>query len=132
MGWLTGKNKTTVINGAVDLVKGVRSMIDDSKFTPEEAMRANITIADKTAEFVGNTLSENTERSVTRRRIAVFFMYFFCSWIVSIALSWLFKKELAEFMLKLTSDLNLHWAFIAVIGFFFGSYTLRQYTGKKK
>lgn len=132
LGLFSSKDKSTVINGAVDLVSNVRSMIDDSKFTTEEAMRANIEIADKMAEFVGDTLNENTERSKTRRFIAVMFMGFFLFLVLVLIVVWKFDKEWAEFIYKVLIDLQLSIAFITVIGFFFGSYMFRQYIGQSK
>lgn len=132
LGLFSPKDKSTVIKGAVDLVGNVRSMIDDSKFTTEEAMRANIEVADKMAQFVGDTLSENTERSKTRRLIAVMFMAFFIFLVFVLIIAWKFDKDWAEFIYKVMIDLNLAIAFITVIGFFFGSYMFRQYIGQTK
>lgn len=132
LGLFSRKDKTTVINGAVKLVGNIRSMIDDSKLTHEEAMKANIEIADKMSDFVGDTLSENTERSKTRRSIAVFYMYFFCGLILLIIGLWKYDKAWAEFIKGLILELNLGTAFLAVIGFFFGSYMFRQYVGQNK
>ena len=129
---LLGKDKSKIIAGAIDLVKGVRGMVDDSKFTTEEAVRMNTSLADKTSEFVGATLSENTERSVTRRRIAVFFIYFFCVLTLILIGLWKFDPKWADFALELIVKFNFPWAFIAVIGFFFGTYALKSYTGSKK
>lgn len=132
MGWLIGKNKTTVVNGAVDLVKGIRKMVDDTKFTSEEAARMNIEAANAISQFAKDTLTENTDRSKTRRQIATFYIYFFCGLVVSVIGIWKFESEWAEFALKIIDQLSLGWAFIAVIAFFFGAHLMRQYTGQSK
>ena len=132
LGIISKKDKSTVIKGAVDLVGNVRGMIDDSNFTKEEAMRANIEIADKMAAFVGDTLSENTERSKTRRSIAKYYMYFFSAIVVAISVLRKIDPEWAEFVKGLIRELYLGEAFLAVIGFFFGSYMFSQYIGRNK
>ena len=53
------------------LLTQVGSWVGNMKFTDEEQAELNVKIADKAADFVASTLSENTERSKTRRQIAV-------------------------------------------------------------
>ena len=85
MGFLgIGKDRSTIVNGAVDLVKNVRGMIDDSKLTDEERMRYHAANAQAASDFVKDTMAENTERVRARRAIAIFLVYFFCSLVVVI------------------------------------------------
>ena len=135
---LGGKNKDKIIDTALGAVKGIGKFIDEQKLTTEEAMRANISIADSVAQFAKDTLSESTERSVTRRKIAVFIIYFFCSLVVGLIILKIAEQYIesidgaADYAKGLVIEFNLHWAFIAVIGFFFGTHTLRSYQGQVK
>lgn len=129
---LFGKSKETVVKGAVDLVKDVRGMIDDSKFTAEERARYNIQVAEAAAQFAKDTMAENTERSRTRRSIAIGFVWFFCAVFVVIIVLWKFDPEWSAFVRSLAIDFKLPWAFIAVISFFFGAHLLRSYQAPAK
>ena len=131
MGLLSRKDKSTVVNGAIDLAKGIRSMVDDSKFTEEEAARMNIGAAEAIAQFAKDTASENTERSKARRTIAIFYIYFFCALSIAVIVLRKFDPEWAAFAKDVISTFNLGGAFIAVMGFFFSAHLIRQYTGKK-
>ena len=128
MGFLgLGKDKTTVVEGAVDLVKGIRGMIDDSKFTDEERARFNIQLADATAEFAKNTLSENTIRSQARRHIAVLSIYFFYGLFLLLAVLWKFDPEWFKATKDLATEFNFPIAFVMIMAFFFGGYYLNKF-----
>ena len=135
---LLGKDRSKIIDGALGAVKGIGKFIDEQKFTVEEASIFNKGTAEGSAQFVKDTLSENTERSKTRRKIAVLYMRFFCAWVVGIVILriveiWVLKLSgAAQFALDLTIQLNLHWAFLSVVAFFFGGHYLRQYQGQAK
>ena len=111
------KDKSTIIEGAVKLVGNVRKMIDDSKLTSQEA-------ADATAQFVKDTLSENTERSRTRRSIAVDTIRFFFALIVFLIVVWKFDTAWFDASKDLIIEFKLPVAFLMVMGFFFGGYYL--------
>lgn len=130
---LLGKDRSKIIDGALGAVRGIGKFIDEQRLTVEEAAGINLKIADSVAAFAKDTLSENTERSKTRRKIAVFIIYFFCSLVVGlIALKISGFDAAADYAKGLVIEFNLHWAFIAVIGFFFGTHTLRSYQGQPK
>ena len=124
------KDRSTIVNGAVDLVKNVRGMIDDSKLTDEERMRYHAANAQAASDFVKDTMAENTERSRARRAIAIFLVYFFCSLVVVLMILWKFDKEWFVAGKDMVVAFDLHWAFLAVITFFFGSHVLRGYQQK--
>jgi hypothetical protein len=133
---LFGKDKSTVVKGAVDLVGNIRGMIDDSKFTAEEKARFNIQIADATAEYAKATLSENTERSKARRHIAIVSIYFFYFLVMTLLILWRFAPEWFEAAKQLIVEFKLPTAFIMIMAFFFGGYYLNKLpninTGKNK
>jgi uncharacterized membrane protein (DUF485 family) len=116
MGFL-GKDRTKVVEGTVKLVGDVTKMIDDSKLTTQEK-------ADATAQFVKDTLSENTERSKTRRSIAVETIRFFYLLIIFMIISWRFDPEWFNAVKALVIEFKLPIAFIMIMAFFFGGYYL--------
>ena len=131
-GIFSGKNKDTIVEGAVGLVKNIRTMIDEAQLTHEEAVKYNAKIADASAEFVKATLQENTVRSTTRRSIAVEFMRFFYILTIGVIVLWKFDPLWGEFVRKLIVDFQFGWAFVAIVVFFFGAHTLRTAVGKTK
>ena len=112
-----------------DTAKNVLGKLDDSFLTSQEK-------ADST-EFVRETLEENTERSKTRRSIAkmIIYNYFVVFWIVIITF-FLNAFKIIEVNLNALIDivvkLQIPFAFITVIAFFFGGYYLRKYKKDKK
>ena len=129
---LFGKNKETVIQGAVGLVKDIRGMVDDKNFTDEERARFNTKIADSVAEFAKSTLSENTERSKARRLISIVSVYFFYFLIIALIVLWKFDSAWYDASLKLIIDFKLPIAFIMIMAFFFGGYYTNKFLGNKK
>ena len=129
---LFGKNKETVINGVVGLVKNIRGMIDDKNFTDEERARFNIQIADSVAEFAKATLGENTERSKARRSISKVSVYFFYSLIVALLAMWKFDPLWYDASIELIIAFKLPTAFIMIMAFFFGGYYVNKFIGGGK
>lgn len=128
---LFAKNRTKIVDGAINVVDSVFGLIDKKKFTAQEAAKFNLETAEAAAKFVRDTLNESTERSITRRKIAVMYIAFFCGLVLFVIVAWKFDQTWGLFILDLIKELQLSWAFIAVIGFFFGSHMLRQYEGRK-
>ena len=124
------KERETVVNGAVDLVKNVRGMIDDSRFTAEEQSRFNAQMAEATANFTMATLSESTVRSITRRFIAVGSIYFFYLLILILIVLWKFDPEWFIATKDLLIEFKMPVAFLMVMAFFFGGYYAKSIIGK--
>ena len=129
MGLLGKKNKTTIVEGVVNLISGVRGMIDDKNFTPEEKARFDKETAINAAGFVKDTLSENTERSKTRRSVAVDTVRFFFLLIIFEVVVWKIDPLWFEAVKGLIIDFKLPAAFIMIMAFFFGGYYLNKFTG---
>lgn len=129
---LFAKNQSKIVDGAVKVVDNVFGLIDKKKFTEQEASRFNLETAEAAAQFVKETLNESTERSITRRQIAVIYIAFFCALVLFVIIAWKFDRDWGVFILNVIRELQLGWAFMAVIAFFFGAQILRQYTGQKK
>ena len=125
-----GKDRSTIIKGAVDLVGNVRGMIDDKHFTAEEKSRVEMQLSDATAKFVKDTLGESTSRSIARRNIAIVSIYFFYGLILLLITLWKFDKEWFVAVKDLIVEFQLPVAFIMIMAFFFGGYYLNKYIDK--
>ena len=119
------KDKSKVIDGAVKLIGDVTGMIDDSKFKPEEKARFQVGMADATAEFVKSTLSENTERSRTRRELAILIIRFELLILTASVILFKIDKPLADYLYKIATNDPINYLVLGVGAFFFGAHIVR-------
>jgi len=131
MGWFSS-NK--VVDDIMDKDKGLLSQvggwIGNMKLTPEEVMEANGKTVVSVQKFVESTLSENTERSRTRRAIAVMWIKLQAGLILFCCIAAPFDMELATFYFELATSTLMITVTTAISIFFFGSYGLTQLKGK--
>ncbi len=112
------------------LLTQVGSWIGNMDLTKEEIIEFNNKTVTSVQSFVKATLSESTERSKTRRSIAVLWIksqlaiVFMCC----IAAPW--DMELAEFYFKLATSGLMITVTTAICIFFFGSHGLARLKGK--
>ncbi len=96
--------------------------VGNQQFTDQEQANYRREIADKAAEFVGKTLSENTVRSKTRRRIADSWILTQLFLVFMTAIFIPFDRQIAgDYFNLATSDIML-WGTGSIIVFFFGGY----------
>lgn len=109
-----GQSKLDIGNTFNTVAKG----IDNLAFTDQERV-------DKLSEFVKDTLSENTERSKSRRFIAKFIIInvFAVFWLCVLLI---FKGIDISKILELSGEFMLPTAFLMVLAFFFGSHIMRD------
>ena len=124
---LFGKNKTTVVNGVVTLVKDIRGMVDDKQFTSEERSRYYMGLAYATTEFAKSTMSENTERSRTRRSIAEVSVYFFYFLTLLLIGLWRFDSAWFDATKALLIEFKYPAIILMIMAFFFGGYYLNKF-----
>ena len=117
------------INKALDIVsKGADKLV----FTQEERADLNKETTEGLSQFIKDTASENTARSITRRYVAilVIVVYLIISLVIIAIGIWSTQKALE--LVKLTNELDLGTAFIAVIAFFFSSYMLKKFVPESR
>jgi len=117
------------INKAIDVVsKGADKLV----FTQEERADLNKETTEGLSQFIKDTASENTARSITRRYVAilVIVVYLLISLVIIAIGIWSTQKALE--LVKLTNELDLGTAFIAVIAFFFSSYMLKKFVPESR
>lgn len=117
-----------IFKGRLDLNKTVetaKEAVDKLFFTDEEKADQFMKMADKTVEFYGKTLEENTTRSKTRRWIA--YMVIGVNVILAIIASVLFVLgKPYEGIIEIARAFSLPMAFITAIAFFFGGYYFKN------
>lgn len=121
------------VGGKVDVGKtadNLLSKLDDSKFTEQEKAMYKKEIIQSSMDFYKLTLNENTTRSKTRRNIAhaiiinITVLFWLCLVLIM-------KNIEVTKIINLVEVFKFGWAFISVIGFYFGTHLLRSYNGKK-
>ena len=131
----TTKSAEKVVGDVFDkdggLLTQVGSWVGNMHFTDEEKAEYNMKVADKTAEFVGKTMDENTERSRTRRSIAVLWIKVQLGLVLMTAICIPWSKSVASDYFNLaTSDVML-WGTGSIVVFFFGGYVWGAHVKKK-
>ena len=125
MGIFSGKLKIK------DVFDKAASAIGASVFTNQERAEFNKSMADSQLEFVKQTVSENSARSITRRYIAVSIVGVYLFLMLFAVGVYYFDKEYSEFVFK-TANTGLGTLVIMVAAFYFGGYYLSQYNKKPK
>lgn len=114
------------------LLSQVGGWIGNMNLTPEEVMEANAKTVVSVQSFVTATLSESTERSKTRRSIAVLWIKAQLGIVLMTCISAPWDKELAKFYFELATSTLMITVTTAICIFFFGSHGIAQYNESKK
>ena len=132
--WFTSSSKTVddVMDKDNGLLAQVGGWIGNMNLTEEEVMEHNGRTVDSVQEFVKATLSENTERSRTRRAIAVLWIKTQLGIVLMCCIAAPWKMELAEFYFKLATSTLMITVTTAICIFFFGSHGLARHNESKK
>ena len=119
------------VNKAIDFVA---KSADNLNFTNQERAKLNAELAENLAKHVEATVDESTDRSVTRRYIAVVIITLYVCIAVAVLLLYAFGVDaVAKQIVEITNVLELDTAFIMILAFFFGGYYINKlgFKGKK-
>lgn len=128
-------NPLKFLVGKVDVGKIIDSATkgaDKLAFSKQERANFNAKAADKLAEFVGSSLSENTIRSKTRRHIAFVVVYAFILLVLFAIVLSFFDQTKSDFVFQVIKDSSIQTGFIMVLAFFFGGYYMKGISLNKK
>lgn len=128
MGFTKGDGADNVMRVAT----GIGTYIDERSLTAEEQMKFHGTMVEHMGEFMKASVNENTERSRTRREIAIWVIRIeaFCLLLYGILAS--FGLKAAEVWWKIAVDSPWGMLTLGVGAFFFGTHMLRTFTDKPK
>lgn len=125
--WFMGTEGAKNAELVRDSVRGVGTWIDERDFTAEEKSKANLDMAVKYTQYVDQTLQENTERSKTRRSLALMiirmevFLLLLSAAVFKVAPDW------SEYLYRIAVESPLGLLTLGVGAFFFGTHLLRTY-----
>jgi len=136
MGWFNFLSSDKVVDNVLDkddgLIAKAGSWIGNLKLTDEEVIEFNAKTVTSVQSFVKATLSENTERSKTRRAIAVLWIKVQLAIVLMCCVAAPFNMELAEFYFKLATSTLMITVTTAICIFFFGSHGIARHNESKK
>lgn len=112
-------------NTVMEVARGVGNYIDEQEFTSEEKAVHNGNMIIAMGGFMENTVSENTQRSKTRRDIALLVMRWALLMLTVSAVMWRFDKDWAIYIRDLVVDDPMGWFLLGVGAFFFGAHIVR-------
>lgn len=115
-----------VMNKKDGHLANVGKWVGNLKFTAEEMAEMDTEMASAVREFAVKTLSENTERSKSRRDIANLTIKFYFILVFMTAIVYPFNPEWAQFLFGMLGMTGLSGGFISVMVFFFGSHWHRS------
>ena len=130
--FLLGTPSDKSIDLVGDTVRGVGTWIDERNFTEEEKSKVNMELAVKYANFLDTTMQENTERSKTRRSLAIWIIRLEAMFLIMSALTYKIDAAWSEYWYKIAVDSAWGLLTLGVGAFFFGVHMLRAMAGDKQ
>ena len=108
--------------------------IDNLGFTEQEKATFTKEMAEGLAKYTIETLGASSDRSKTRRDIAIMIVSLYLLTFIVALVMLLTSKDLTsvKMIIELANEMNLSIGFLMVLAFFFGGYYLQNLMGKKK
>lgn len=126
------KVATDVLDKDNGLLTQVGSWVGNMNLTKEEVIEFNAATVASVQTFVAATLSESTERSKTRRSIAILWIKSHLAIILMCCICAPWNMTLAEFYFNLATSTVMVTVTSAICLFFFGSYGLARHNESKQ
>jgi Na+/melibiose symporter-like transporter len=121
-------------DNVMTVAKGIGGYIDDLSYTDAEKAKKHSTITIPAFQkFMDSTVEENTERSRTRRDIAIWIIrnWFIMLWVTIFSYGFELvinaaQHEFSKFVLGIATLSAMIYLVLGVGGFFFGAHIIRQ------
>lgn len=127
---ITGKSAEKTVDNLLDKDNGilvrVGGFINDLHLSDAERAELAKKTGDAIAKFAVDTLGENTERSKTRRTIAVEWIRAQLTMMILVFVMAPFDADTAKMLFNIATSEIMFWCTMAVMGFFFGGYYLNS------
>ncbi len=138
MGWFSDLFKAApkAVDDVLDKENGLITQfggwIGNQKFTPEEVSEMNTQTYADVRKFVIATLEESTDRSKTRRSMALLVMKFYISLLALAVILFPFHIEWSQACMEVATSWTLGGLVSSISIFFYGSHALAKHTESKK
>lgn len=112
-------------SNVMTVARGVGNWIDEQKFTDQERATYQAKMVDSYQQYFQSTVTENTERSRSRRDIAIYIIKTELFLLLASAGVYKFDTELAEYFYRIATESPLGNLTLGVGAFFFGAHLVR-------
>jgi len=122
--FLAGGSGGSGSNG-MEIVKGVGGWIDEQKFTDQEKAEDTMRKAELFGGFLAQTINENSERSRTRRALALLIIRWWLIMLTASAVVFKVDPVWAEYLYKTATHAAVGGLVLGIGAFFFGTHLVR-------
>ena len=109
----------------MEVIKGVGSWIDEQQFTEQEKAENAAARAEAYSKFMQQTIDENSERSRTRRSLALLVLRWWVSLLTLSGILYKFDQGWSEYIFKIATYQDVAFLVLGIGAFFWGSHLLR-------
>ena len=109
------------------VAKGIGGWIDGQQFTEQEKAQFNAKMVDQFGAYMESTCNENTERSRTRREIAIWVIRFEVFLLAFSLFVRPFNQNWSDFAFHIATQDPLNYLVLGIGAFFFGAHILRTW-----
>jgi len=136
MGWLKsigsfllGGGSSKGADNVMKVASGVGGWIDGMKFTEQEQAQYNGKLIEAAGKFMEMTIGENTERSITRRHLALLVIRFELALLALVVIMYKIDQPYAEFIYKIATTDPMNYLVLGIGAFFFMAHIVRASKG---
>lgn len=114
-------------NNVMKAATGIGKFIDEQNFTDEEKAKYNAELIPVFQQYMDSTTKENTQRSLTRRSLAIWIIRTWIFLIIASIVAHVFDyPEAAKYIWDVVTYSTMDYLVLGVGGFFFGAHIIRQ------
>lgn len=125
--WLVGSGNESK---GFEIVKGVGTWIDKQQFTNQEKAEDSMERAKRYGEFLEQVLQENTQRSRTRRSLALLIIRWWLGMLTFSALVYKADPAWSAYIFKVASYDEVAYLVLGIGAFFWGAHLMRTRSSK--
>ena len=117
-------------DNVMKVASGIGGWIDGQQFTEQERAEFNAKAIGVYADYIASTASENTERSITRRVIAIWIIRTEIFLLVASIILFKIDPAWSEYIYKVATTDPMNFLVLGVGAFFFSAHLVRAARGK--
>ncbi len=117
-------------SNVMKVASGIGGWIDGQQFTKQEQAEYNAKMIGHYSDYMQSTVAENTQRSLTRRNIALWVIRTEIALLVASAIIYRLDSELSLYIYKIATTSPMDYLVLGIGAFFFGSHLVRATKGE--
>ena len=117
-------------SNVMKVASGIGGWIDGQQFTKQEQADYNAKMISHYSDYMKSTVAENTQRSLTRRNIALWVIRTEIALLVTSAIIYRLDSELSLYIYKIATTSPMDYLVLGIGAFFFGSHLVRATKGE--